>query len=119
MLGKRANCQTLVSLTLAHDEVPVPVGLRPFLPESWASNQDRTAKAGVPEEMRISRTKPKIALDEIDRLIAAGMRFGTVLADAGYGLSAAFRQGLSARGLTWAVRIPKHQKVTCWCLWVS
>ncbi|RUX11506.1 transposase, partial [Mesorhizobium sp. M2A.F.Ca.ET.037.01.1.1] len=28
MLGKRANCQTLVSLTLAHDEVPVPVGLR-------------------------------------------------------------------------------------------
>lgn len=111
MLGKRANCQTLVSLTLARDEVPVPVGLRLFLPESWTSDQDRMAKAGVPEEMRISRTKPKIALDEIDRLIAAGVRFGTVLADAGYGLSAAFRQGLSARGLTWAVGIPKHQKV--------
>jgi SRSO17 transposase len=28
MLGKRANCQTLVSVTLARDEVPVPVGLR-------------------------------------------------------------------------------------------
>ncbi|MBP2509629.1 SRSO17 transposase [Agrobacterium tumefaciens] len=111
MLGKRANCQTLVSLTLARDEVPVPVGLRLFLPESWTSNQDRMVKAGVPEEMRISRTKPTIALDEIDRLIAAGVRFGTVLADAGYGLSAAFRQGLSARGLTWAVGIPKHQKV--------
>lgn len=111
MLGKRANCQTLVSLTLARDEVPVPVCLRLFLPESWTSNQDRMVKAGVPEEMRISRTKPTIALDEIDRLIAAGVRFGTVLADAGYGLSAAFRQGLSARGLTWAVGIPKHQKV--------
>ncbi len=111
MLGKRANCQTLVSLTLARDEVPVPVGLRLFLPESWTSNQDRMVKAGVPEEMRISRTKLTIALDEIDRLIAAGVRFGTVLADAGYGLSAAFRQGLSARGLTWAVGIPKHQKV--------
>ncbi|TCV49470.1 SRSO17 transposase [Agrobacterium tumefaciens] len=111
MLGKRANCQTLVSLTLARDEVPVPVGLRLFLPESWTSNQDRMVKAGVPEEMRISRTKPTIALDEIDRLIAAGVRFGTVLADAGYGLSAAFRQGLSARGLTLAVGIPKHQKV--------
>lgn len=111
MLGKRANCQTLVSLTLARDEVPVPVGLRLFLPESWTSNQDRMVKAGVPEEMRISRTKPTIALDEIDRLIAAGVRFGTVLADVGYGLSAAFRQGLSARGLTWAVGIPKHQKV--------
>jgi SRSO17 transposase len=111
MLGKRANCQTLVSLTLARDEVPVPVGLRLFLPESWTSDQDRMAKAGVPELSRVSRTKPEIALDEIDRLIAAGVRFGTVLADAGFGLSAAFRQGLSARGLTWAVGIPKHQKV--------
>jgi SRSO17 transposase len=26
-LGKQANCQSLVSLTLAHREVPVPVGL--------------------------------------------------------------------------------------------
>lgn len=111
MLGKRANCQTLVSLTLARDEVPVPVGLRLFLPESWTSDKDRMARAGVAEPMRKPRTKPEIALEEIDRLMATGMRFGTVLADAGYGLSAAFRQGLSARGLTWAVGIPKHQKV--------
>ncbi len=111
MLGKRANCQTLVSVTLARDEVPVPVGLRLFLPESWIGDQERMAKAGVPDGMRTSRTKPEIALAEIDRLTAVGVRFGTVLADAGYGLSAAFRQGLSGRGLTWAVGIPKHQKV--------
>ena len=102
MLGKRANCQTLVSLTLARDEVPVPVGLRLFLPESWICDQERMAKAGVPEQLRMSRTKPEIAFDEIDRLIVAGVRFGTVLADAGYGLSAAFRQG----GLT--VSVPSH-----------
>lgn len=41
----------------------------------------------------------------------AGVRFGCVLADAGYGLSAPFRQALSARGLRWAVGIPRHQKV--------
>lgn len=111
MLGKRANCQTLVSLTLARDEVPVPVALRLFLPESWTGDPSRLLKAGVPEAMREPRTKPEIALGEIDRLIAAGLRFGVVLADAGYGLSAAFRQGLSARGLVWAVGIPKHQKV--------
>ena len=34
-LGKTANCQTLVSLTLARDEVPVMIGLRLFPPESW------------------------------------------------------------------------------------
>ncbi|MGY3357484.1 SRSO17 transposase [Bradyrhizobium sp. GM0.4] len=32
-LGKTANCQTLVSLTLARGEVPVMVALRHFLPD--------------------------------------------------------------------------------------
>ena len=36
-LGKTANCQTLVSATSASGEVPVMVGMRLFLPESWAS----------------------------------------------------------------------------------
>ena len=61
--------------------------------------------------MREPRTKPEIALAEIDRVIEAGVRLGCVLADAGYGLSAPFRQGLSARGLTWSVGIPRTQKV--------
>src|SRR5450756_70785 len=110
-LGKTANCQTLVSLTLARGEVPVMVALRLFLPESWTSDQMRLERAGVPVEIRTARTKPGIALAEIDRMIAAGVRFGCVLADAGYGLSAPFRQGLTARGLAWAVGIPRHLKV--------
>ena len=110
-LGKNANCQTLVSLTLARDEVPVMVALRLFLPESWTSDLARLKRAGVPVEYRTARTKPEIALAEIDRVIAAGVRFGCVLADAGYGLSAPFRQGLTARNLAWAVGIPRHLKV--------
>jgi len=110
-LGKNANCQTLVSVTLASREVPVMVGLRLFLPESWTSDAARLERAGVPEGLRGYRTKPEIALTEIDRVRAAGVRFGCVLADAGYGLSASFRQGLSERGLTWAVGIPFKQKV--------
>ncbi|MBB3948465.1 SRSO17 transposase [Rhizobium skierniewicense] len=79
-------------MTLAREEVPVPVGLRLFLPDSRIGDQERMAKAGVPDDMRTSRTKPEIAFAEIDRLIVTGVRFGTVLADAGYGLSAAFRR---------------------------
>src|SRR3712207_6741045 len=48
-LGKRANCQTLVSLTLASREVPVPLALRLFLPESWSREPERMRRAGVPE----------------------------------------------------------------------
>jgi len=100
-----------VSLTLARDEVPVMIGLRLFLPESWTGSPERMAKARVPETWRAARTKPEIALAEIDRIRAAGVRFATVLADAGYGLSAPFRQGFDARALKWAVGIPKQQKV--------
>src|SRR6266446_6149628 len=110
-LGKTANCQTLVSLTLARGEVPVMLALRLFLPESWTSKRARLERAGVPAEYRTARTKPEMALAEIDRAIAAGVRFGCVLADAGYGLSAPFRQGLTARGLVWAVGILGRQKV--------
>jgi SRSO17 transposase len=110
-LGKRANCQVLVSLTLAGGEVPVPVGLRLFLPEAWAADAERCARAGVPEEHRRALAKTDIALAEVDRVLAAGVRFGRVVADAGYGISAAFRQGLSERGLAWAVGVPKVQNV--------
>jgi SRSO17 transposase len=87
-LGKNANCQTLASLTLASGEVPVMVGLRLFLPESWTSDPSRLSRAGVPEDFGGYRTRPEIALAEIDCVLAAGARFGCVLADAGYGLSA-------------------------------
>ncbi len=110
-LGKTANCQTLVSLTLARGEVPVMLALRLFLPDSWTGDRMRLKRAGVPVECRTARTKPEIALAEIDRVMAAGVRFGCVLADAGYGLSAPFRQGLTARKLAWAVGIPRHLKM--------
>src|SRR5487761_2000642 len=110
-LGKTANCQTLVSLTLARGEVPLMLVLRLFLPESWTSNRARLQRAGVPAEHRISRTKPELALAELDLVIAAGVRFGCVLADAGYGQSAPFRQGLTTRKLAWAVGIPHQLKV--------
>src|ERR1700757_203658 len=110
-LGKTANCQTLVSLTLARGEVPVMVALRLFLPESWTSDRVRLKRAGVPAEYQTARTKPEMALAEVDRILAAGVRFGCVLADAGYGMSAPFRQALTARKLAWAVGIPRHLKV--------
>lgn len=110
-LGKNANCQSLVSVTLASGEAPVAVALRLFVPESWTSDPARLEHAGVPEEHRALRTKPEMALAEIDRAMAAGLSFGVVLADADYGLSAPFGQGLTALNLAWAVGIPRHLKV--------
>ena len=110
-LGKTANCQSLVSLTLASREVPVMVGLRLFLPECWTGDPERMARARVPEDKQIALTKPEIAIEEIDRIIASGARFGCVLADSGYGSSGPFRQALSERGLLWAVGLSRRQTV--------
>ncbi len=96
---------------LARGEVPLMIGLRLFLPESWTSDAARLRQARVPAERQAFRTKPEIAIEEVDRIRGAGVQFGCVLADAGYGLSAPFRQALSARGLRWAVGIPFKQKV--------
>lgn len=83
VLGKKANGQSLVLLTLARHEVPLPLGLRLFLPEEWTSDVERCARAGVPETACKARSKGEIALCELDRLRDSGVRFGTVLADAG------------------------------------
>jgi SRSO17 transposase len=109
-LGKQANCQVLVSLTLARREVPVCVGLRPFLPETWARDMDRRLRAGVPLPVEF-QPKWHIALEEIDRVRAAGAVFGCVAADAEYGKAAHFRAGLAERGLRYAVGIPSTQTV--------
>jgi SRSO17 transposase len=86
-LGKKANCQALVSLTVARAERPVCVGLRLLLPEDWCTDAERRTRTGVPEETG-HRPKWQIALDEIDRVLASGARFGCVLADAEYGKAA-------------------------------
>lgn len=67
----------MASLTLARGEVPVCAAPRLFLPKARAEDEARRAAAGVPDEGE-GRSKGQIALAEIDRLIAKGVRFGCV-----------------------------------------
>jgi len=46
------------------------VALRLFLPESWTSDRKRLERAGVPAGYQTARTKPEIALAEVDRVMA-------------------------------------------------
>lgn len=111
VIGDVTNCQKLVSITLARNELPIPCALRLFLPEAWTNYPDRCLEAGVPKERLPHLTKNQIAIAEIDRLLAAGVRFKVVLADGDYGHGASFRQALTARDLLWAVAIVPTQKV--------
>jgi len=89
-----------------------PAVPRLFLPAEWAADAARCEAAGVPPaRVAAHRTKPELALGELDRLTAAGVTFGHVAADAAYGNVAAFRRGLTARGLTWAVGVAPGTQV--------
>lgn len=103
-LGKQDNCQVAVTLSLASDSASLPIALRLYLPQMWASDGDLRKKTGIPDEI-VFQTKPQIALDQIRQAIADGVPQGVVLADAGYGNDTAFRNSLSALGLAYVVGV--------------
>lgn len=116
-LGKRGNCQVGVSVNLVSDRASSAVNWRLFLPESWDDTLQggdvlladaiarRRERAGVPDTER-HREKWRLALDMLDQ--ARGdweLPDLPVVADAGYGDTTEFRQGLTERGLAYAVAV--------------
>jgi SRSO17 transposase len=68
--------------------------VRLYLPIDWAQDKARRAQAKVRESISFE-TKGDIGLAQIDIAWVNSVRFGTVLADTGYGRSADFRAGLT------------------------
>ena len=103
-LGKQANCQVAVSLSVANHAASLPVAYRLYLPESWAKDDERRRQAGVPDEVEF-QTKPKIALQQIEWACAAGLARGVVEMDCAYGSDLSLRRRLTALDLTYAVGV--------------
>ncbi len=109
-LGKQDNCQVAVSLSVANDAASLPIAFRLYLPEEWAADGVRRRKAGVPEEV-VFRTKPEIALEQIEAALRAGVARGVVLADAAYGNDTGFRDRLTAWHLPYVVGLQSSSTV--------
>ena len=103
-LGKTDNCQIAVTLSIANHHVSLPIAFRLYLPEDWANDARRRKKAHVPDQVTF-RTKPEIALAQIKAAAKARVAPGIVLADAGYGNDGAFRAGVTALGMSYAVGV--------------
>jgi SRSO17 transposase len=103
-LGKQDNCQVAVSLSLASEQGSIPIAYQLYLPKDWAADTERRESCGVPENI-VFATKPEIALEQMRQAIAAGVRMGVVLTDAGYGDETAFRDGITELGMLYAAGI--------------
>src|SRR3954470_8859482 len=114
-LGKVGNCQIGVSICAVTDAASCPLSWRLFLPERWddacaatpeaaAAIRDRRERAGIPTETR-HREKWRLALDMLDELAGWQLAPPVVVADAGYGDNAEFRDGITARGRAYVVQV--------------
>jgi SRSO17 transposase len=97
-------CQVAVSLSVANDHASLPIAYQLFLPEVWADDPARRAKAGVPATITFE-TKTAIALGQLRQALAAGVPVGILLGDAGYGDETAFRVGVADLGLRYVLGV--------------
>ncbi len=109
-LGKQANCQVAVSLSVANHFASLPVAHRLYLSKDWAEDGARRKKAGVPLDISF-KTKPEIALEQIRWACEAGLPRGVALMDAAYGHDSRLRTGMTALGLTYVAGVQPNTLV--------
>jgi SRSO17 transposase len=109
-VGKQENCRIAVSLSVATEQVSLPIAWRLYLPEIWAKDHKRRKATGVPPEVTFA-TKPAIALQQIQRAVEEEVTKAPVLADAAYGNDSQFREGLRELGLEYVVGVQKSTTV--------
>src|SRR5215467_12735011 len=110
-LGKTDNCQVAVSLHYVAPLGDYPLALRLFLPAEWTKQSERLSSVGVPVAERAPKTKGEIALEVLDVVRAERLPHQAVVADAGYGASGEFRQGLEKRGERYVVGVNGQEVV--------
>jgi SRSO17 transposase len=103
--GKVDNCVTSVHLGYTAGAFHCLLDSDLFLPKSWANDPARRKAAGIPEDA-VHRTKPEIALDQIRRALANGVRVAAWTFDEHYGQSYKFLDGLDALGQTYVAEVP-------------
>src|SRR5258706_3003508 len=97
-------------LSLANHKASLPAAYRRFLRNGWAEEDDRRAKAGVPEEITF-KTKPQIALEQIRWACEVGLPGSMALLDAGYGHDSKLRAGITDLGKRYVAGIQPQMLV--------
>lgn len=93
--GRVSNAINVVYCGFATRAGHALVGARPYLPREWATDPDRRARAGVPEEI-VFATKPELGRQILADLHAEGRLPGWVTGDEVYGRDPGLRAWLES-----------------------
>jgi SRSO17 transposase len=110
ILGKQANCQVAVTVTLVNEAVSVPAAYQLYLPAEWARDRARRRVARIPKTVTF-RPKWQIALGQILGLRGENVPAAPVVADAGYGVALEFRDALTASGIPYLLGVREDTKI--------
>jgi SRSO17 transposase len=109
--GKVENCVTWVFAALVTALGQAWIDFDVYMPDAWAKDPQRREKARIPESLEFA-TKPELAIAQLKRLMAAGMRAMWAAADEVYGRCGEFRDACRALNLAYVVIIPCDYRVT-------
>jgi len=109
--GRIENAQVAVLLGYAAPAGHALIDRRLYLPDSWCRDTARTARAGVPEQVRFA-TKPALALQMVTSALGAGVPAGFVAADTVYGNDPVFRARVRDLGLGYVLAVSCAHRIT-------
>jgi SRSO17 transposase len=123
LTGRLENCQVGVFLAYLSEHGHTLIDRRLYLPQTWATDQTKRKKAGVPETISFA-TKPRLATDMLQSAFASGVRPSWVVADEVYGKDGKFwwwlEQEHQLQKLLWKLLFPvvaAVEQVLHWSLW--
>jgi SRSO17 transposase len=114
-VGKIANGQVGVYLGYASRKGYSLIEGQLFMPEKWLGEEqvEQRQGCGVPEDL-VFKTKPEIGLELLKNAVRRGkLPFFWVAADALYGDSPAFRDGVAATGTCYFTAIKENSLIWC------
>lgn len=106
--GKIENCIVTVHLGIVRGLFKTLIDAALFLPKAWSDDRERCREAKIPDDM-VYRPKWRIALEQVARAFANGLKFDWLTFDEYYGSKPAFLEELDAHSGTYYIgEIPRN-----------
>jgi SRSO17 transposase len=109
--GKVDNCQVGVYLSLCAGKYASITNYRLYLPKEWTDNKERCAKAGIPKNQVVFKTKPELGLEMVKEHIENDVPFDFINGDGLYGNGYTFSKGVDALGKKYVLDVHSNQQI--------